>query len=158
MVWNDRNQLNGVHHVTSSNGPSLSSSQPTSKFSTTESTTKGHNTVYSNEIKLGASTWPSPPIFYMVTQDASTQTDDAETLVSSQQDNDKKNNKQSFLKTITVKRSASFGDHRKERLPKNDDKSSSLSSSSSSLKKEEITSDYLSGQKPKRTKSLKLTV
>ena len=129
-------------------------SQPLSSFPSAESTTRGHDAPNNNEISASTATWLSPPIFYVVTQDTSTQTDDAE-APQLQQDNDKKNNKQSFLKMITVKRSASFGDQRKERTPKNDDK---LSRSSSSLKREEMTNNHSSAQKPKRTKSLKLVV
>lgn len=153
MVWSDTNHLNGFHHFASVNG-SNSLSQPVSTFSTAESAIKGHDTVSDSEIRrLSTSTWLSPPIFYVVTQDSSTQTDDTDTAVSSQQDSDKKN-KQSLLKMITVKRSASFGDHRKERTPKNDDKL--LSHSTSSLKRDEMTNDLSTGQKPKRTKSLRV--
>ena len=150
IVWSDTNQRNGIRH-SASYGSNLS--QPVSSFLSAESTTKGYDATSNNEIST--STWLSPPIFYVVTQDTSTQTDDTDAPLS-QQDNDKKNNKQSFLKMITVKRSASFGDQRKERTPKNDEKS--LSHSSSSLKREEMMNNHSPAQKPKRTKSLKLTV
>ena len=76
----------------------------------------------------------------MIAQDSSTQTDDSvETSHLSQQDNDKKSTKPSLLQKITVKRSASFGEQRKERAQKTDDKL--LSRSSSSLKRDEMIND-----------------
>ena len=151
MVWSDTNQLNGVHHF----GPLSRSelfSHPISL--TAEPTIKRHNAVNSSEIKKPTTlTWPSPPIFYVVTQDSSTQTSDMETMEILSQQEDKKCNKQSLLKMITVKRSASFGDHRKERSAKHD--GSILSHSSSSLRREDMIDDH-SVQKPKRSKSLKI--
>ena len=148
MVWSDTNQLNGVHHFGRLSGSELSSHLVTV---TGESTIRRHDTVGSSDIKKrSASTWPSPPIFYVVTQDSSTQTSDMEIMETP---DDKKCNKQSLLKMITVKRSASFGDHRKERPAKHD--GGVLSHSSSSLRREDMIED-LSVQKPKRSKSLKI--
>ena len=96
------------------------------------------------------STRPSPPIIFETVQYSSTQANHSvETSNLSQQDNDKKSTKQSLLKKITVKRSASFGDQRKERAPKTDDKL--LSQSSSSLKRDEMFNDQ--SEVVKRAKS-----
>ena len=146
MVWSDTNQLNGVHHFGRLSGSDLSS-HPVSVESTI-------STVNSSEIKkLSTSTWPSPPIFYVATQDSSTQTSDIEIVETSSQQDDKKSNKQSLLKIITVKRSASFGDHRKERPTKHD--GGILSHSSSSLRRDDMIEDH-SAQKPRRSKSMKI--
>lgn len=151
MVWSDTNQLNGIHHFGRLSGSELSSH---SVSVTAESTIRRHNTISSSDIKkLSTSTLPAPPIFYVVTQDSSTQTCDMETIETSSQQDDKKCNKQSLLKMITVKRSASFGDHRKERPAKHD--GGALSHSSSSLRREDMIEDH-SIQKPKRSKSLKI--
>lgn len=89
-------------------------------------------------------TWPSPPVFYVVTQDSSTQTDDTEVSVSSEQE-------KSSLTTVTVKRSASFGDQKKEHTPQNDEKA--LSYFSSPLRRKKIF-DNQPVKKSERAKSL----
>ena len=153
MVWSGTNQLNGVNHVGRSSGYELFSN-PVSTYLTPDSTVKRFDGVNGSVLKTTTtSTQPLPPIFYVVMQDSSTQTDEVEITETLQQDGDKKSNKQSLLKVITVKRSASFGDHRKEHASQNNE--TMLSRSSSSLRREYFTEDH-STQKPKRSKSLKI--
>ena len=154
MVWSDANQLNGVCQVGRSSGYELFSN-PVSTYLTPDSTVKKFDEVNGSVLKTTtASMQPSPPIFHVVMQDSSTQTNEAEITEALQQEGDKKCNKQALLKVITVKRSASFGDHRKENTLKNDE--TMLSRSSSSLRREYFTEDHPT-QKPKRSKSLKTT-
>ena len=127
--------LNSVHHIAFSVEPPEFSSQPISTYSVANSTTTTGYSNSSNSSDLRKpSSWPSPPIYYVVTQDSSTQTDNITdaSFLSKLDTNDKKSNKHSLL---SVKRSASFGDQRKERSHKNGERLV-LSRSSSSLRRD----------------------